>query len=109
MPYRVINIYYHDMCYNNHINNTRIQSIASMALMVFPDAAQCIAALGALNGAHNLLKQYSTLHSGTATPTHLLGGVHRDSVSMSSCKTGKRLGLHQEAHNFAEFVLKLKV
>ena len=37
MPYRVINIYYSDMCYNNHINRTRIQSIASMALMVFPD------------------------------------------------------------------------
>ena len=38
MPYRVINIYYSVMCYNNHINSTRIQSIASMALMVFPDA-----------------------------------------------------------------------
>ena len=37
MPYRVINIYYSVMCYNNHINSTRIQSIASMALMVFPD------------------------------------------------------------------------
>ena len=37
MPYMVINIYYSVMCYNNHINSTRIQSIASMALMVFPD------------------------------------------------------------------------
>ena len=38
MPYRVINIYYSVTCYTNHINSTRIQSIASMALMVFPDA-----------------------------------------------------------------------
>ena len=37
MPYRVINIYYSVTCYTNHINSTRIQSIASMALMVFPD------------------------------------------------------------------------
>ena len=37
MSYRVINIYYSVMCYTNHINSTRIQSIASMALMVFPD------------------------------------------------------------------------
>ena len=28
------------MCYNNHINSTRIQSIASMALMVFLDEQQ---------------------------------------------------------------------
>ena len=35
--YRVINIYYSVMCYTNYINSTRIQSIASMALMVFPD------------------------------------------------------------------------
>ena len=40
MPYRVINIYYSVTCYTNHINSTRIQSIASMALMVFPDASQ---------------------------------------------------------------------
>ena len=38
MPYRVINIYYSVTCYTNHINSTRIQSIASIALMVFPDA-----------------------------------------------------------------------
>ena len=38
MPYRVINIYYSVTCYTNHINSTRIQSIASMALTVFPDA-----------------------------------------------------------------------
>ena len=37
MPYRVISIYYSVTCYTNHINSTRIQSIASMALMVFPD------------------------------------------------------------------------
>ena len=37
MPYRAINIYYSVTCYTNHINSTRIQSIASMALMVFPD------------------------------------------------------------------------
>ena len=30
-----------------------------------------------------LLKQYSTLCSGTATPTHLLGGVHRGDDSGS--------------------------
>ena len=30
-----------------------------------------------------LLKQYSTLCSGTATPTHLLGGVHRGDDSSS--------------------------
>ena len=30
-----------------------------------------------------LLKQYSTLHSGTATLTHLLGGVHRGDDSSS--------------------------
>ena len=40
MPYRVINIYYSVMCYNDHINSTRIQSIASMALMVFPDVGK---------------------------------------------------------------------
>ena len=39
MPYRVINIYYSVTCYTNHINSTRIQSIASMALRVFPDVA----------------------------------------------------------------------
>ena len=38
IPYRVIKIYYSVTCYTNHINSTRIQSIASMALMVFPDA-----------------------------------------------------------------------
>ena len=37
MSYRVININYSVICYTNHINSTRIQSIASMALMVFPD------------------------------------------------------------------------
>ena len=41
MPYRVINIYYSVTCYTNHINSTRIQSIASMALMVFPDVEDC--------------------------------------------------------------------
>ena len=30
-----------------------------------------------------MLKQYSTLRSGTATPTHLLGGVHRGDDSGS--------------------------
>ena len=30
------------MCYNNHINSTRIQSIASMALMVFPDDPEAV-------------------------------------------------------------------
>ena len=35
MPYRVININYSVTCYTNHINSIRIQSIASMALMVF--------------------------------------------------------------------------
>ena len=39
MPYRVINIYYSVTCYTNHINSTRIQSIASIALMVFPDVS----------------------------------------------------------------------
>ena len=39
MPYRVINIYYSVTCYTNHINSTRIQSIASMALKVFPDVS----------------------------------------------------------------------
>ena len=43
MPYRVINIYYSVTCYTNHINSTRIQSIASMALMVFPDGVMVIA------------------------------------------------------------------
>ena len=42
MPYRVINIYYSVTCYTNHINSTRIQSIASMALTVFPDVASRI-------------------------------------------------------------------
>ena len=46
MPYEVINIYYSDMCYNNHINSTRIQSIASMALMVFPDGSSYKMGLG---------------------------------------------------------------
>ena len=31
----------------------------------------------------NLLKQYPNLHSGTATPTHLLGGVHKGDDSGS--------------------------
>ena len=40
MPYRVINIYCSVTCYTNHINSTRIQSIASsIALMVFPDVS----------------------------------------------------------------------
>ena len=30
-----------------------------------------------------VLKQYPTLRSGTATPTHLLGGVHRGDDSGS--------------------------
>ena len=41
MSYRVINIYYSVMCYTNHINSTRVQSIASMALMVCPDDSSC--------------------------------------------------------------------
>ena len=42
MPYMVINIYYSVTCYTNHINSTRIQSIASMALTVFPDAVSTL-------------------------------------------------------------------
>ena len=38
MSYRVINIYYSVTCYTNHINSTSFQSMASMALSVFPDA-----------------------------------------------------------------------
>ena len=41
MSYRVINIYYSVTCYTNHINSTSFQSMASMALRVFPDVA-CI-------------------------------------------------------------------
>ena len=40
MPYRVINICYSITCYTNHINSTRFQSIASVALRVFPDAEE---------------------------------------------------------------------
>ena len=46
MPYRVINIYYSLTCYTNHINSTRIQSIASMALTVFPDVALQLGCMG---------------------------------------------------------------
>ena len=52
------------MCYNNHINSTRIQSIASMALTVFPD----VPSLFVLTYIRNPIQQ--CLFRGN--PTHLV-------------------------------------
>ena len=51
MSYRVINIYYSVTCYTNHINSTSFQSMASMALRVFPDVTAGVTAVGGGGGA----------------------------------------------------------
>ena len=60
MPYRVINIYYSVTCYTNHINSTRIQSIASMALMVFSDVYDT----KSMTGVIHICPGYSSLSTG---------------------------------------------
>ena len=69
-------------CSNHHSFNLLVTCIAHNNLSIVTVLpAICTACYDP--STNHMLKQYSTLCSGTATPTHLLGGVHREDDSGS--------------------------
>ena len=69
-------------CSNHHFFNLLVTCIAHNNLLIVTVLpAICTACYDP--STDHVLKQYSTLCSGTATPTHLLGGVHREDDSGS--------------------------